>query len=434
MPETPTSTLDGRLIIDLSRVLGGPWCTQILGDHGAEVIKIEPPRGDETRDWGPPFHKEDAAYFIGVNRNKRSMGLDLSRESGRAVLLNLLQRADVLVENYRPGTMEKWGLGYEETLAPRFPGLVHCRVSGFGSDGPWGGFPGYDAIVQAMAGWFSVNGEAGGTPTRLGLAMVDMGTGLYAAIAILMALLEREHSGRGQYLDMTLYDCALSLMHPHVVNYCYSAQVPGLAGNAHPNISPYDTFYVGGGQASDDHVGGDHGGSEIFIGAGNDRAFARLCAELGCPELVTDPRFRHNKDRVRHRTELKTQLEAALRGHDAAEVCERLARAGLAAGPIRDTAQVVDCPHSRHRQMVVENGWYKMTGTPLKFSRTPGEPLRRRPPAYGRHSREILAEFGYTPAAIESLLQEGTVLEKRQQTGEKPANGAKSGKISKKSL
>ena len=226
--------LSGKLVIDLSRVLGGPYCGQILGDHGAEIIKIEPPRGDETRDWGPPFHEDDSAYFIGVNRNKRSMGLDLTKEEGRRVLLRMLGKADVLLENYKPGTMEKWGLGYEEVLKEKFPALIHCRISGFGGDGPWGGYPGYDAIIQAMAGWFSVNGEEGSNPTRLGLAAVDMGTGLYSTIAILLAMAEREKSGEGQYLDMTLYDCAVSLMHPHIPNYNYSGKVPGPTGNAHP--------------------------------------------------------------------------------------------------------------------------------------------------------------------------------------------------------
>ena len=398
--ETPKGSLDGRLIIDLSRVLGGPWCTQILGDHGAEVIKVEPPRGDETRDWGPPFHEGDAAYYIGVNRNKRGMGLDLGTDSGRAVLLRMLERADVLVENFKPGSMEKWGLGYEQCLGERFPRLVHCRISGFGSDGPLGGFPGYDAIVQAMAGWFSVNGTAGGAPTRLGLAMVDMGTGLYAAIAVLMALLERERSGRGQFLDLTLFDCALSLMHPHVANYCYSGQVPAPAGNAHPNISPYDTFKTAKG--------------ELFIGAGNDRAFARLCAELGVSQLAADPRFRHNRDRVENRDALKAELEAALAGTDAADAGERLARAGLAAGPIHDTAEALGHPHSRHRGMSLEDGWYRMTGIPIKASRSPGG-LRRRPPRYGEHSRQILGEFGYSPAAVEALIGEGAVLERRRQ-------------------
>ena len=284
-------SLAGVRVIDLSRVLGGPYCTQILGDHGAEVIKVEPPQGDETRDWGPPFHEGDAAYFIGVNRNKRSMGLDLSAQKGRQVLLRLLEGADVLVENYKPGAMEKWGLGYEDVLKHRFPRLIHCRVSGFGSDGPLGGYPGYDAIVQAMAGWLSVNGEEGSNPTRLGLAMVDMGTGLYAAISILMALMERQRSGQGQYLDMTLYDSAVSLMHPHIVNFNFSGKVPGPTGNAHPNISPYDTYRTGT--------------VDIFIGAGNNGAFAKLCRELGREELISDERFINNIDRVNNRLALK---------------------------------------------------------------------------------------------------------------------------------
>ena len=189
MSEThPLSALDGLKVIDLTRVLGGPYCTQLLADHGAHITKIEPPQGDEVRDWGPPFHGEMASYFIGVNRNKRSMGLDLSQHSGREVLLRLLESADVLIENYKPGAMEKWGIGYEDVLSKRFPRLIHARISGFGADGPFGGYPGYDAIVQAMAGWFSVNGGPETGPIRVGVPMVDMGTGLYTAIAILMAI------------------------------------------------------------------------------------------------------------------------------------------------------------------------------------------------------------------------------------------------------
>lgn len=398
-PSNSRGALQGKLVIDLSRVLGGPYCTQILGDHGAEIIKIEPPRGDETRDWGPPFHDGDAAYYIGVNRNKRSMGLDLTRDEGRDVLLKLLENADVLIENYKPDTMEKWGLGYQEVLRDRFPRLVHCRVSGFGSDGPWGGFPGYDAIIQAMAGWFSVNGEEGSKPTRLGLAGVDMGTGLYSAVAILMALLEREQSGKGQYLDMTLYDCAVSLMHPHIPNYNYSGTVPGPTGNAHPNISPYDTFRTGT--------------VDIFIGAGNNGAYAKLCNEIQRPELIDDPRFVNNIDRVDNRIALKAEIESSLVKLDGEELCSRLARAGLAAGPIHNTQQVVDHPHTRHRQMSIEQDWYKMAGTPIKLSRTPGS-IRRLPPKYGAHSRELLQEFGFSSAEIDQLLVSGVVLEQRK--------------------
>lgn len=390
--------LVGKTIIDLTRVLGGPYCTQILADHGATVIKVEPPRGDETRDWGPPYHGEDAAYFLGVNRNKRSMGLDLTSQEGRSVLLRMLENADVLIENYKPGTMEKWGLGYGETLAKRFPTLVHCRVSGFGADGPLGGFPGYDAIIQAMTGWFSVNGLPGSKPTRLGLPMVDMGTGLYSAIAILLALTERERSGQGQYLDMTLYDCAVALMHPHIPNYNFSGRVPGPTGNAHPNISPYDTFRTKT--------------VDIFIGGGNNQSYAKLCHALERPELIEDERFLSNSDRVENREALKVELETSLIRRDGHELCHELADAGLAVGPIHDTAQVVDHPHTLHRDMTIQKDWYKMTGIPIKLSRTPGS-ISRLPPKYGEHSRELLQEFGYSESEIAALIADEVVLEKR---------------------
>ena len=386
-------------MIDLTRVLGGPYCTQILGDHGADIVKIEPPKGDETRDWGPPFHEEDSAYYIGVNRNKRSMGLDLTQGPGQEVLLQLLENADILIENFKPGTMEKWGLGYEEVLRARFPKLIHCRVSGFGGDGPMGGFPGYDAIIQAMAGWFSINGEEGSEPTRLGLAGVDMGTGLYSAIAILLALAERERSGQGQYLDMTLYDCAVSLMHPHIPNYNYSGKIPGPTGNAHPNISPYDTFRTKT--------------VDVFIGAGNDGAYAKMCRALGRAELIEDPRFIKNINRVEHRAELKVEIEASLMRIDGHEICETLAKAGLAVGPIHNTQQVVDHPHTHHRQMTIEKDWYKMTGTPIKMSRTPGS-LKRLPPKYGEHSTELLTEFGFSSEQIKDLIDNGVVLTQRR--------------------
>jgi len=225
------SALDGLKVIDLTRVLGGPYCTQLLGDYGAEIIKIEPPQGDEVRDWGPPFddHK-DASYFIGVNRNKRSLGLDLSEPDGRKLLLHLLEDADVLIENYKPGAMERWGLGYEDVLSKANPRLIHCRISGFGEDGPMGGLPGYDAVIQAMCGMFSINGMPGGTDaaggrTRIGIPMVDIGTGLFAAIGILMAVIERQRSDQGQFIDMTLHDAGIALMHP----------LPALRQNAGPD-------------------------------------------------------------------------------------------------------------------------------------------------------------------------------------------------------
>ena len=392
--------LAGIKVVDLTRVLGGPYCTQILADHGAEVIKVEPPQGDEVRDWGPPFHEGDASYFIGVNRNKRSVGLDLTKPEGRDVLFRLLEDADVLIENLKTGTMENWGLGYDAVLKDKFPRLIHCRISGYGADGPLGGFPGYDAIVQAMAGWFSVNGAPDAGPTRVGLAMVDMGTGLYSAIAILMALQERSRSGHGQYIDMTLYDCAVSLMHPHVPNYYLSGDTPGLTGNQHTNVVPYDRYHTKT--------------VDIFIGAGNNRAFQRLCTVLDNPGLAEDPRFGDNGARVKHKEELTRILGDLLAERDGEEVCESLLKSGVPAGPVLDTAQVMNGAHTKHRDMAVElDGWYQMTGIPIKFSRTPGS-VKSTPPKFGVHGRSILEEHGYTEEQIDGLAHAGVLVEKRR--------------------
>ena len=392
--------LDGILVIDLTRVLGGPYCTQILGDHGAEVVKVEPPQGDEVRDWGPPFNAaRDASYFVGVNRNKRSLGLDLARPEGRDVLLRLLERADVLIENYKPGAMERWGLGYRDVLQPRLPQLVHCRISGFGADGPMGGHPGYDAVVQAMVGMFSINGMPESGPTRIGIPLVDLGTGLYAAIAVLMALVERARSGQGQFIDMTLYDAGIALMHPHVANYVMSGRLPALTGNAHPNICPYDRFPTAT--------------VPVFLAIGNDRAFRRLCVELGRPEVAEDPRYATNGDRLAHRTELTVELAALLAGQDGETLCQRLLAAGVPAGPVRNVAEVWSDDHTRHRAMAAERDGYRGFGLPIKLSRTPGA-IRRDPPRFGEHGREVLAEFGFSQAEIDSLAASGILVEQRR--------------------
>jgi crotonobetainyl-CoA:carnitine CoA-transferase CaiB-like acyl-CoA transferase len=398
--EKSGGTLAGIKIVDCTRVLGGPYCTQMLGDHGAEIIKVEPPQGDEVRDWGPPFHEGDASYFIGVNRNKKSIGLDLATEEGKAVLLRLLEGADVIIENYKTGSMERWGLGYEEVLSKKFPKLVHCRISGFGADGPYGGFPGYDGIIQAMVGHFTINGAPESGPTRLGLAMVDIGTGLYAGNAILMALLERERSGIGQYLDMTLYDCGLALMHPHVPNYFVSGgKIPGLTGNPHPNIAPYDLF--------------ETKTCKIFIAGGNDRAWRKLCDEVGRPELGKDPRFLTNGDRQTNKAELKAELEGVFAEVEGEAFCEKLLAAGLPVGPVRDTQEVMNHPHTLHRNMRVEKDWYKSWGIPIKFSRTPGS-IKSVPPKFGEHGREILADHGYSDDEIDGLLKDGILVEERR--------------------
>ncbi|MDG9971963.1 CoA transferase [Achromobacter mucicolens] len=356
--------LAGCKVIDLSRVLGGPYCTQILADHGADVLKIEPPGGDETRGWGPPFLGETASYFVGVNRNKDGMTLDLSQAAGQELLRHLLAEADVLVENFKPGTLEKWGLGYDD-LKQAFPALIHCRVSGFGSDGPLGGLPGYDACAQAMCGLMSVNGEADGEATRVGLPVVDMVTGLNAAVAILLALNERTRSGLGQFLDITLYDCALSLLHPHAPNYFYSGKVPQRSGNAHPNIAPYETLPTASGP--------------IFLAVGNNRQFAMLARTLDAPALSEDPRYATNADRLRNRQALRDDLADLLARHEAATLADQLLRAGVPAAAVQTVDQALAHPHTLHRGMVLEQGDYKGVGSPIKLSRTPAT-LRKLPP------------------------------------------------------
>ena len=390
-----SGALAGLKVIDLSRVLGGPYGTMTLADHGAEVIKVEPPQGDETRGWGPPFKDGTASYFIGVNRNKRALALDLTEPEGREVLLRLLKDADVLVENFKTGTMEKWVLGYDDVLSKKFPRLIHCRVSGFGSDGPLGGFPGYDAVVQAMSGMMSINGTPESGATRLGIPVVDLATGLNAVIAILMAVIERQRSGKGQFLDVTLYDTAVGLLHPQAANYFLSGKTPGRVGNAHPNIAPYDKFQTATG--------------EVFLGIGNDRQFQRLCQLLERPALADDPRFRTMADRNVNRQALTAGLEALLKTRDGKAVCDALLAEGVPAGQVLDIPQVMAHPHTIHRKMAVEaEGGYRGFGVPIKLSRSSGG-VRSAPKRFGADNRAVLAEVGYSTAEIEHLVATGIV-------------------------
>jgi len=359
MNDTPnTGALDGIRVVDLSRILGGPLCGQILGDHGADVLKIEPPQGDDTRAWGPPFRDDGvASYYLGLNRNKRLMRLDLGQEAGRTALLCLLAEADVLIENFKTGTLEKWGLGYD-ALAARFPRLVHVRVSGFGADGPLGGLPGYDAALQALNGLMSVNGEAGGAPLRVGLPVVDMVTGLNAALGVMLALHERRRSGRGQFVEAALYDSGLSLLHPHGANWFLDGRTPQRSGNAHPNIYPYDSFATGS--------------EPIFLAVGNDRQFAILCRHLGATALAEDARFASAGARSVNRETLKTELEKLLAAHHCEALADALVKAGVPCAPVLSVPAALQHPHTAHRKMVVElPGGYKGIGAPIKLSRTP---------------------------------------------------------------
>ncbi len=369
-----TGSLQGIQVIDLSRVLGGPYCTQILGDHGADVLKIEPPQGDETRGWGPPFKDGVSSYFTGLNRNKTGRVMDLTQPAPRDELLALLADADVLVENFKTGTMEKWGLGFD-VLHTRFPRLVVCRVSGFGADGPLGGLPGYDAAIQALSGIMSVNGEVGGGALRVGLPVVDMVTGLNAALGIMFALNERQESGLGQFVEAALYDCGISLLHPHAANHLMDGRTPQRSGNAHPNIYPYDTFAT---QTE-----------PIFLAVGNDKQFASLCAVVGAEILARDPLFLTNALRSVNRAALKQKLEAAQQHIACADLSARLNAKGVPNAPILDVAQSLAHPHTAHRDMVVKKTFgegsnsrdYSGIGSPIKLSRTPAS-YRLGPPTF----------------------------------------------------
>ena len=387
--------LAGLRVIDLSRVLGGPYCTQALGDHGAEILKIEPPQGDETRGWGPPFRDGLSAYFSGANRNKKALALDLSLSKGRDVLLRLLEEADILVHNFKSGTMERWGLGYDDVLQARFPRLVYCHISGFGDTGPLGGLPGYDAVVQAMTGLMSINGQPENGPVRMGMPIVDIGTGLIATVAILAAVVERDRSGRGQKIDVPLYDCAISMLHPQAANALMTGKVPVATGNAHPNISPYDMYPT---QTM-----------PLYLAVGNNGQFAKLCVLLDMPETVNDPRFASNADRIENRAALTALLSERLATMDAHALERKLITAGVPAGAVRTVTEALEHPHTAYREMVVERDGYRGTGIPAKLGRTPGS-VRGAPPRFGADTREILALAGYDEASIAGLLNDGVVL------------------------
>lgn len=394
--------LDGLKVVDLTRVVAGPLCTQILADHGAEVVKVEAPEGDETRRLGPPFDAEgDAAYFSGLNRNKRAIALDLGLPAGRQVLQRLIADADVLIENFLPGTMKKWGLDYEADLSPRHPRLVYCSVTGFGADGPLGGRPGYDAVSQALCGIMSVNGFPETGPARLGIPVVDIATGMNATIAILLALAERQRSGRGQRAEVTLFDSALAMLHPHASNSFMGGAEPRLPGNAHVSISTYDTY-----QAAD---------GKIFLGIVTEAQFRKFCALLGREDMPRDERFSSNMARLANRPAMHQAIEEMLCGHTVASLFERLMAAGIPAGVVRSISQAINDPHALHRGMVVSQGDYRAINAAQTLARTPAS-LRTLPPTFARDTREVLRGAGYSNAEIDSFVASGVApLKKRAQ-------------------
>ncbi|MGI8609069.1 MAG: CaiB/BaiF CoA transferase family protein [Candidatus Dormibacteria bacterium] len=392
---TGPGALRGSRVLDLSRVLAGPLCCQMLGDHGAEVIKVESPAGDETRNWGPPFLEDGtSAYFTGLNRNKRNICLDARADGGRDVLEKLIAGCDVLVENFKAGTLAAWGLGYEEVLRERFPALVYCRITGFGVDGPMGGLPGYDAVLQAYGGLMSINGEPDGDPLRVGVPIVDLVAANIAFSGILLALFERSVSGYGQLVDISLLDAVVSILHPHSAAWFANGTTPKRTGSAHPIVAPYQTFETPAGP--------------FFIGAGNNRQFQSLCAVLGVPALAADPRFANNSGRIANLPALVGELAPLVAGFDAYDLASRLLAESVPACVVNDVGEALSSPQVRHRDMVHMMDGYTGVGIPIKLGLTPGS-ISRVPAAKGAHTIEVLQELGYEDQAIATLHAAGTV-------------------------
>jgi crotonobetainyl-CoA:carnitine CoA-transferase CaiB-like acyl-CoA transferase len=391
--EAERGPLDGVRVLDLTRFMAGPFGTAMLGDYGADVIKVEAPGdGDGARAWGPPFAGGESVYFLSVNRNKRSVTLNLRRAEGAAVLRRLAARADVLVENFTPGTMDRLGVGYERLRAENRR-LIYCAISGFGQTGPYRDRPAFDLILQGMGGVMGTTGEEGGAPVRVGIPIADIAGGMYAAYAIALALLARGRTGEGQYLDVSMMDAQIAWLSYYLGIYLASGEVPPRRGSAHATVVPYQAFRCADGRY-------------ITLGTGNDRLFRRFC-DLAGIALADDPRFRTNPDRIRHRAELIPLLEALFGTRPAGAWLAALEAAGVPCGPIYTVDEVVEDPQVRSREMLVElehpsAGRITVPGLPIKCSRTPGS-IRRPPPRLGEHTGEVLAELGLTPAEIDAL-------------------------------
>jgi crotonobetainyl-CoA:carnitine CoA-transferase CaiB-like acyl-CoA transferase len=391
--------LEGIRVLDLSRFMAGPFGTAMLADYGADVIKVESPaEGDGARAWGPPFAGGESIYFLSVNRNKRSVTLNLRHPEGVALFLKLAEWADILVENFTPGTMSRLGLG-EEILRKQNPRLIYCAISGFGQTGPYRDRPAFDLILQGMGGVMGTTGEEGGAPVRVGIPIADIAGGMYAAYAITLALLARGRTGVGQYLDVSLMDAQISWLSYYVGIYLASGEIPPRRGSAHATVVPYQAFACADGRS-------------ITLGTGSDRLFRRFCEVAGCP-LADDPRFRTNADRIRHRAELIPLLEARFQTRPASSWLEALHAAGVPCGPIYTVDEIVDDPQVRAREMLVEidhpsAGRITVSGLPVKCSGTPGS-IRLPPPRMGEHTVDVLTGLGVEPDEITRLRSLGVI-------------------------
>ena len=409
-PPTTESALTGIRVLDLSRVLAGPWCTQTLADLGAEVIKIEKPgSGDDTRGWGPPFLKDrdghdtaEAAYFLGTNRNKRSVTIDIAKPAGQQLVLRLADRCDVMVENFKVGDMARYGLD-AATLRQRCPRLVYCSITGYGQTGPYRERAGYDYAVQGLGGLMSVTGERddlpGGGPQKVGVAVADLFTGMYATVAILAALRHRDASGQGQVIDMALLDTQVAMLANLGANFMVTGQAPRRAGNAHQNIVPYQVFEV-----ADGH---------LILAVGNDTQFERFCTVAECPALARDERFARNAGRVRHREVLVPLLATQLLKRTRADWLAALEAAKVPCGPINNLADVFNDPQVVERGMTLpvphpHSDTLRLVSSPLKLSATPVQ-LRRAPPLLGQHTDEVLQELGVDAAERVRLRAAGVI-------------------------
>lgn len=401
--------LTGLRVLDLSRVLAGPWCSQILADLGAEVIKIERPQtGDDTRMWGPPWMKDDAGqptreagYYQSANRNKYSVVIDIATKQGQALLREMVKDSDVLIENYKVGSLHKYGLDYA-SLSEINPGLVYCSITGFGQTGPRASEPGYDFVIQGMAGLMSITGEKddlpGGGPQKVGVAVTDLQTGLYATIAIQAALWSRQSTGKGQHIDLSLLDVQVAGLANHGMNYLITGQAPQRWGNAHANIVPYQTF-----RAKD---------KDFIIACGNDAQFKALCQAIGQAEWAAHPKFRFNQDRIAHRGELTSLMDQLFLTQSAQYWVERIHAVKVPVGMINNVEEALQEPQVQARQMVVsiphpQYREFKMIASPLKLSATPVE-YRLAPPRLGEHTRQVLAKYCSTEA-LTALTRQGVI-------------------------
>jgi formyl-CoA transferase len=410
---TSTAALDGIKVLDLSRVLAGPWCTQILADLGADVIKIERPGvGDDTRTWGPPFIKDangndtdQASYFTACNRNKRSVTVDMATPDGQALLRQMAAQADIVVENFKTGGLKQYGLDHESLRAAN-PRLIYCSVTGFGHDGPYAERAGYDLMIQAMTGMMSItgrpDGEPGGGPLRVGVALTDLFTGVYASTAILAALQVRDRTGEGQHIDMALLDVGMAILANQASAFLNTGKAPGRQGNTHPSLAPYQDFPTQDGS--------------MLLAIGNNGQFARFCEAAGHPEWATDARFATNTLRVKHRGVLIPMMEELTRTRTTADWVALLEDKAVPCGPINDIAQAFDDAQVKARGLAVTlprnagDGIESITGvaSPLRLAATPPV-LRHAPPALGQHTREVLAEFGIDAARFDTLRAAGVV-------------------------